>query len=258
MKRLAYLTLCLTLCGGVLAQSDPVAALHELLRGGYYALAAQVEGPRVVRARPRSAEARLLYARALYLSGSVGEAARQLAAARELPATPQQRRSLGHLNALVRAAQGDAAGAARQLAALFRAAPDYEVAMDWGQVAWQGGDLRAAERAYRAAAATPRGQGEPWPTLNLARLLLQAGRFEAALAPLEATLTRFEGATLTRFEGDPNPRPSPAYAETFYRLGQAHEALGDLQAALPNYQAARSVDREFAPAEEALERLGAP
>ena len=37
------LTLSLTLLGGVRAQADPVAALDELLRGGYYALAAQVD-----------------------------------------------------------------------------------------------------------------------------------------------------------------------------------------------------------------------
>lgn len=246
------LTACLTLLGGVRAQADPVAALDELLRGGYYALAAQVEGPQVVQARPRSAEARLLYARALYLSGSAAEAERQLAAARKLPATPEQRRALGHLGALVRAAQGDTAQAARALAALYRAAPDYEVAMDWGQVAWAEGDIEAALRAYRAAATTTRGRREPWPTLNVARLLLQRGDPQAALEPLETTLTRFEG------NPSPHPRPSPAYAETFYRLGQAYEALGDPQAALPNYQAARSVDPAYAPALSALERLGAP
>ncbi len=244
------LTLCLTLFGGVRAQADPVAALDELLRGGYYALAAQVEGPQVVRARPRNVEARLLYARALYLAGGAAEAERQLEAARALSATPEQKRSLGHLNALVRAARGDTAGAAQQLETLFRTAPEYELAMDWGQVAWQGGDLQAAERAYRAAAATPRGQREPWPTLNLARLLLQRGDPQGALGPLEATLTRFEKGL--------SPLPSPAYAETFYRLGQAYEALGDPQAALPNYQAARSVDPGYAPALSALERLGEP
>ena len=166
------LTLSLTLLGGVRAQADPVAALDELLRGGYYALAAQVEGPQVVRARPRSTEARLLYARALYLAGGAAEAERQLTAARALPATPEQKRALEHLSALVQAARGDTAEAASRLETLFRTAPDYELAMDWGQVAWQGGDLRAAERAYRAAAATLQGQLEPWPTLNLARLLL--------------------------------------------------------------------------------------
>lgn len=244
------LTLCLTLLGGVRAQADPVAALDELLRGGYYALAAQVEGPQVVRARPRDVEARLLYARALYLAGSAAEAERQLAAARALPATPEQKRALEHLGALVQAARGDAAEAARRLGKLYRAAPDYGLAMDWGQVAWQGGDLRAAERAYRAAAATPRGQREPWPTLNLARLLLQRGDPQGAIGPLEATLTRLEG--------NPGDLPSPAYAEAFFRLGQAYEALGDPQAALPNYQAARSVDRDYAPALSALERLGEP
>lgn len=253
MKRSTLLlALLLTATSGTQAQADPVAALEDLLRGGYYALAAQVEGPQVVRARPRSAAARLLYARALYLAGDTERAARQLAAARNLPATPALRRSLGHLGALVGAAQGDTARAARRLADFFRAAPSYGLAMDWGQVAWQGGDLEAAERAYRAAASTPQGQREPWPTLNLARLRLQRGDYEAALAPLETTLTRLEG------DRDPSPRPPPPYAETFYRLGQAHEALGDPQEAQLNYQAARSADPGYTPAEEALARLGGP
>ena len=105
MKPALALTLCLTLLGSVRAQADPVAALGELLRGGYYALAAQVEGPQVVRARPRSAEARLLYARALYLAGGAAEAERQLTAARALSATPEQKRALEHLGALVGADQ---------------------------------------------------------------------------------------------------------------------------------------------------------
>lgn len=232
------------------AQPDGVAALRELLDGGYYALAAQVEGPQAVEADPRNAEARLLYARALYLVGNLEAAGSQLEQARTLPATPELGRAITHLRALVGAAQGDPEGAARLLAQVFRAAPDYEVAMDWGQVAWQAGDLEAALRAYRAAAGTPAGQREPWPSLNTARLQLQQGDFGGAIATLETTLTLLEG--------DPSPRPSPAYAEAFYRLGQAHEARGEVEEAVSNYQAARSVDPDYAPAEAALERLAAP
>ena len=64
-------------------QNDIVTA--EGTFGPFFA--AQVEGPQVVRLRPRSAEARLLYARALFLSGDAERAAAQLAAARDLPAT---------------------------------------------------------------------------------------------------------------------------------------------------------------------------
>ena len=230
------------------AQAEP-AALRDLLDGGYYALAAQVEGPRAVNAAPQSSEAHLLYARALYLVGNLENAQTQVKKAQTLARTPQQRRSVVHLDALVRAAQGDATGAT-QLEGVFRAAPSYQVAMDWGQVAWQGGNLSSALRAYRAAAATPEGQAEPWPTLNVARVLLQQGRYQNALVPLETTLDRLEG--------DPSPRPSPAYAETFYRLGQAHEALGSVQEAVSNYSAARSADPDYTPATDALARLGAP
>jgi len=232
------------------ARAQAPAALKELLNGGYYALAAQVEGPRAVKTNPQSAQAHLLYARALYLVGNLESAQTQLGRAKTLAATPTERRSVAQLDALLGAAQGDAARGARLLEGVFEAAPTYQVAMDWGQVAWQGGDLRTALRAYRAAAATPEGQNEPWPTLNTARLLLQQGRYEAALAPLEATLTRLEER--------PSPRPSPAYVETFYRLGQAHEALGGVQEAVSNYQAARSADPDYTPAGDALARLGAP
>ena len=231
------------------AQAEP-AALKDLLNGGYYALAAQVEGPRAVNAAPQSSEAHLLYARALYLVGNLENAQAQVEKAKTLAQTPQQRRSVVHLDALVRAAQGDAASATQLLAGVFGAAPSYQVAMDWGQVAWQGGNLKAALRAYRAAAATPEGKAEPWPTLNVARVLLQQGRYQAALSPLETTLDRLER--------DPSPRPSPAYAETFYRLGQAHEALGSVREAVSNYSAARSADPDYTPAVAALARLGAP
>ncbi len=238
---------------GAQAQAAP-DTLEDLLDGGYYALAAQIEGPRAVKINPQNAEAHLLYARALYLVGNLGSAQTQLGQARALAKTPPQKLSVTHLEALLKAAQGDAARAARLLEGVFKAVPDYQTAMDWGQVAWQGGKLGTALRAYRAAQTTPEGQREPWPTLNIARLLLQQGRFEAALAPLETVLTQLE----TQFEQDPGPRPSPAYAETFYRLGQAHEALGSVQEAVSNYQAARSADPAYIPAAEALARLGAP
>lgn len=229
---------------------EGVAALRELLSGGYYALAAQVEGPQVVEANPESAEAHLLYARALFLVGNHEAASRQVARAKTHPTTPELSCDLTHLEALVRAAQGDTANAARLLGRVFRAAPDYRAAMDWAQVAWQGGDLETALHAYRAAADTPQGEAEPWPSLNTARLLLQQGRFSEALAPLETTLTILEQEV--------SALPSPAYAETFYRLGQAQEALGEVDEAVSNYQAAANADPDYAPAETALLRLNRP
>lgn len=229
---------------------EEIAALRELLGSGYYALAAQVEGPRLIEAHPDSAEAHLLYARALYLVGNHEAAGHQVAQAKARATTPELDRALTHLEALVRAARGDTANAARLLANVYRAAPDYQVAMDWGLVAWQGGDLEGALRAYRAAARTPEGAKEPWPSLNIARLLLQGGRYKAALEPLETTLTILER--------DLSGLPSPAYAEAFYRLGQAHEALGETDEAVSNYQAAYNADPDYTPAETALTRLSAP
>ena len=248
MRRLLTL-FSLGVLGTAGAQGSP-DSLRDLLNGGYYALAAQVEGPRVVQAAPHNTEAHLLYARALYLVGNLTGAQTQVEKAETLVKTAQQRRALIQLDALVRAAQGDAARATKLLESVFDAAPGYQVAMDWGQVAWQGGNLNAALRAYRAAAATPKGKTEPWPTLNIARLLLQQEHYRAALTPLETTLTRLER--------DPGPRPSPAYAEAFYRLGQAHEALGSVREAVSNYSAARSADPDYTPAIAALARLGAP
>jgi len=253
-RRLAPLITLLILSapGAAWAQPDSVAALRELLSGGFYALAAQVEGPRVVEAQPRNAEARLLYARALYLVGNLGAAGSQLERAETLTRSPELARAVTHLSALVQAAEGDTKSAERLLAQTFRAAPDYQLAMAWGQVAWQGGNLETALRAYQAAAATPKGRREPWPSLNSARLQLQKGDFSGAIASLETTLTLLEQ------DPNPSPRPSPAYAEAFYRLGQAHEAQAEIQEARSNYQAARSVDPDYAPAEVALERLGTP
>ncbi len=235
--------------GTALAQleADSVASLRELLAGGYYALAAQVDGPQVVRAHPGSSEAHLLYARALYFVGNLEAASEQLNQAKQLAGTPDLTHDATHLDALLRAAEGNPERAVELLAALFGTTRRYEVAMDWGLVAWQSGDLETALEAYRAAARTPSGQREPWPTLNAARLLLLQKDFPEAIRALESTLTILEA--------DPNPRPSPAYAEAFYRLGEAHEALGETDDAISNYQAAQSVDPNYVQAQTALERL---
>lgn len=221
--------------------------LRELVAGGYYALAAQVEGPQAVKANPDNAEARLLYAQALYLVGNFEVAAAQLGRAKPLATTPELKRVAAHLGALLSAAQGDPESATRSLARLFASAPEYEVAMDWGQVAWQGGNLKAALQAYQAAATTSQGQNEPWPSLNTARLLLLQNEFAEVITTLETTLTVLEAS--------PSARPSPAYAEAFFRLGEAYEALGEPAEAVSNFQAALSVDPDYLPASEALERL---
>lgn len=248
LKR-ALLALCLSAfaLGQAQPEADSVASLRELIAGGYYALAAQVDGPQVVRAHPQSGEAHLLYAQALYLGGDLEAAAAQLNRADGLMNSPDLRRRATHLGALVRAAQGNPESAVGVLAKLFSASADYQVAMDWGQVAWQSGNLEAALKAYRAASETARGESEPWPSLNTARLLLLQEDYDAAITTLETTLTILET--------DPSPRPSPAYAEAFYRLGEAYEALGETDEAISNYQAALSVAPDYLPARNAATRL---
>lgn len=248
LKR-ALLVLCLSsfTVGQAQPDADSVASLRELIAGGYYALAAQVDGPQVVRAHPESGEAHLLYAQALYLVGNLEAAAAQLNRAKGLADGPDLNQGVTRLEALVQAAQGNPQNAVRMLARLFDTSGDYEVAMDWGQVAWQSGNLEGALRAYRAAGDTALGETEPWPSLNAARLLLLQKNYADAITTLETTLTILEG--------DSSPRPSPAYAEAFYRLGEAHEALGEDDDAISNYQAAISVNPDYLPADEALKRL---
>ena len=247
----ALLCLCLTIgltgVGRAQPEADSVASLRELIAGGYYALAAQVDGPQVIRAHPQSGEAHLLYAQALYFVGDLEAAGAQLNRAKGLASAPDTQRGVTHLEALVQAAQGNPESAVGMLAQLFEASGDYNVAMDWGQVAWQSGNLEAALGAYRAASSTASGKTEPWPSLNTARLLILQENYPEAISTLETTLTILEA--------DPSPRPSPAYAEAFYRLGEAHEALGETDEAISNYQAAQSVAPDYLPAREALNRL---
>lgn len=245
----------LILCAAslTLAQSVPTSLdeMRTLLQEGLYALAAQVEGPELVRALPGNAEAHFLYARALYLTGDLATAEAQLQEARTLgePKTEHTQ-----LEALITASRGDLVGAQALLEAAFAQAPSYSVAMDLGRITWQAGDFAGTLSAYEAATQTPQGERAPWPHLHRARLLAIQGNYEESIKMWNDALNVLDSASLET-EGATDALPSPAYVEAFYGLGEAYEALGELDQAAANYTAALAADPSFEPATDALARL---
>ena len=249
------------LCAAVLFASgahaqNGLSEMRALLGGGSYYYAAQVAGPALVTENPEAPEAHFLYSRALYLTGEVEAAEAQLEAARRLSGgdTP----AYLWLDGLLRAAAGNLEEGEKQLERAFaegrtgEAAYEmaYEMAMDWGRVAWQRGNVGGALEAFEAAAATERGRREPWPELSRGRLLMYGGDFGGAIEAFERTITIFEEND-TSAEG----LPSPAYVEAYYRLGQVYELAGDADTAAQHYEFARISDPNYAPALEALARL---
>ncbi len=242
----------LLLFSGAHAQ-DALGEMRALLGSGSYYYAAQVAGPALVTANPEAPEAHFLYSRALYLTGDVAGARVQLEAARRLSGGGDTPAYL-HLDGLLQAAAGRLGEAEKLLQQAFSqgktAETAYQIAMDWGRVAWQGGDFGGALEAFEAAAATERGQREPWPELSRGRLLMYGGDYEAAVEAFETAITIFEEHD-TSAEG----LPSPAYVEAYYRLGQVYELMGDESTAAQHYEFARIADPNYAPALEALARL---
>ena len=247
------LALCLT-CALAFAQSRPeqpsaaeLAQLRDLLAQGYYNSAARLNGPELVARYPDSGEAHYLYARALYLTGDLDGAGRHLERAVQLIGDSDP--GVANLQGLLRAAQGDAAGALRALRNAFLRSRDYQYAMDWGRVAWQAAMYEEAIVAFEAAADTERGRRELWPWIDKGRLLVLLGRHQEAIQAFNSAIDVFEAT-------DPAAaRPSPAYVEAYYRLGEVYERLGDLGRAEINYRAARTADPNYAPAVQALDRL---
>lgn len=255
----AVLVLLLLAAGRVGAQAD-LQNMHGLLERGLYNSAAYVTGPALVDSLPDNREARYLYSYALYLVGDQAAARREydllldLPGGQGLPAGAAER----HLGGLLAATEGDLTGAIELLDAAFRESGAYEHAMDLARIAWQGGRADLALAAYEAAADTPGGRSEAWPWLNAGRILLSQGRLDEAEAALITSIDVYEahdpGITL----------PSPAYVEAFYRLGTLYERrfeltdAGEWRAlALDYYRNALVGDPNYAPARDALERLGA-
>ena len=241
----ALLLFC-SLYSGALAQ-DGLEAMRSDLASGNYALAAQFTGPALVRDMPGDPEAHYLYSYALYLVGSVVSAREALTQAFTLSPEPPPYYEV--LNGLLLAAEGDSRGAQRALAEAFSRTQDYDTAMAWGRVAWQGGDYETALAAYSAAADTRQGRREVWSHLNRGRMLKTLDRPDEAITALQQAIAVFEA-------NDPGgDLPNPGYVEAFFRLGEVYEALGDAQQAVAYYEAARGADPNYAPASVALERV---
>ena len=239
---------CWTLFSASSQAQDLVDQMRNLLEQGYYNSAAQLNGPDLVNRFPDDPQARYLYAYALYLTGRTSEARVQL----DLASTLQEQADPvhTHLNGLLKAAEGDPDTALTLLREAFQATQAYPYAMDWGRVAWQVGAYEEALEAYEAAATTEGGRVEPWPHLNRGRLLAFQSRYEEVIKALNTAIAVFEA-------NDPgNPRPSPAYVEAYFRLGEVYEALKDLDQAEIYYRSAHFADPTYGPALDALERLG--
>ena len=180
----------LALSPAALAQREAFDQMRNLLQTGYYNSAARLNGPDLIARFPEDAEARYLYARALYLTGDIAGARSQLdramaLASGEVPAYSQ-------LNALLMAAEGDPQGALRLLENAFLRTREYDYAMEWGRVAWLAADYEEAVQAFRMASETDEGSREPWPLLNLGRVLMLSGRTDEAIAAFNRAIEVYE------------------------------------------------------------------
>ena len=240
--------LCLLIFTFGSAQSA-LETIRRNLDEGFYSVAAQVDGPALVRERPDDPEAHYLYSNALYLTGDTARARTELDAALALnPPADDYRYPL--LDGLLRAAEGDSENAERLLRDTFLQAQNYEVASAWGRVAWLSGDYETALEAYTAAAATPQGGREVWAQLNRGRMLKALGRLDEAVQAFQTSIDIFKANDLGG-----NAPGNPGYVEAFFRLGEIYEAEGDRKQAEAQYQAALTADPNYAPAIAALDRL---
>lgn len=247
-RRWLLIGLALWLASSALAQPE-FDQIRDLIERGYYNSAAQLNGPELIAQYPQSPDAHYLYARALYLTGEIAPARAQLEEAIAL-AGSEEKPEYAHLNGLLRAAEGDAAGAVRALRNAWVRSGRYGHAMDWGRIAWQVGEYQDALDAFTAAADTPRGKTQLWPHLNRGRILLYLGQAELAIDAFRQAIAVFE----SNDPGGARP-PSPGYVEAHFRLGEAYEALGRYEDAEASYRAARSTDPNYTPAAAALDRV---
>ena len=252
---LQLLLVLLLLSNGAALAQNAIEQMRDLLERGYYNSAARIVGPTLVESHPDDPEAFYLYGRSLYLTDEIASAREALDQAMALAGEAVDPDHL-HLDGLLLAAEGNLAAARETLRTAFELGNRYEHAMDWGRVAWQAYALEEALEAYSAAAQTEEGMRNSWPHLNRGRLLTFLGRDEEAIAAYRRAIEVFE-------EYDTGEaRPSPAYVEAYFRLGEIYEAMGEsqgsnrfLQLAIDHYRAALTGDPNYAPAIDALDSL---
>ena len=221
--------------------------MQDLLERGYYNSAATVNGPALVARFPNDPQAHYLFAQALYLTNDLTEARRELDRTLQLSGSPTP--EITHLDGLLKALEGNSKIALEDLRTAFEATGSYQYAMDWGRIAWQAGRYDEALEAYDAAAKTNRGSNSLWPYLNRGRILLFLGRYQDAIVAFTTVIDVFDANDLG------TARPSPAYVEAFFRLGEVYEQLGDVEQAKNNYRASLSADPNYTPADDALTQL---
>jgi tetratricopeptide (TPR) repeat protein len=239
----------LVLITGVCVAQNSLEQLRQNLDNGYYASAAQISGPGAISENSTNPEAYFLYSKALYYTEDFLLARTQFDKVMSLTSSPTP--DYIHLNGLITAAEGNLTEAVTLLETAFLRSQNYLMAMDWGRIAWQGGDFDTALKAYEAASTTEQGQKELSPHLNRGRILqLFKGDNEAAITAYKNALTIFD----ENDPGDDVPVP-PGVVEANFRLGEIYESLGDNATAKSYYDAALFYDRNYTPAQNALTRL---
>jgi tetratricopeptide (TPR) repeat protein len=235
---------------GALAQvAGELAGLRARLeQGDFISVIPRLEAH--LRAKPGDGEARFLLGRAYYLAGGVvniGRAADQLQLAVR---AGQPKLEVYWQLGLVQAAQGKVQLALSNLRVAangdVRASSQreaYRFAMDWGAVAWRGGDLRQALEAYGRAARVDAAQPFAW--LNQGVIYLALNEPERAEPVLTRSVTAF---SLTY------PK-HPAFSEAQYSRGRALELLGRYDGARSAYRAALALNPNLKVARDALDGL---
>jgi tetratricopeptide (TPR) repeat protein len=228
---------------------DSLEQLRQQISDGYYASATQISGPQAVRDNPDNPEAYFLYSQALLYAEETLEARVQFDQALSLIGSDPPPEYI-HLNGLITAAEGKLSEAVVLLETAFLRSQRYDIAMDWARLAWQAGNFDEALKAYQAAASTEAGQKDIAPYLNQGRIFQVAkGDAEAAIAAYQTALDVFDA-------NDPGGALAPpGVVEANFRLGEVYESLGDKATAKTYYDAALALDRNYAPAKNALDRL---
>jgi tetratricopeptide (TPR) repeat protein len=118
----------------------------------------------------------------------------------------------------------------------------FRYAMDWGAVAWRGGELRQALEAYRRASKLDAAQPLPW--LHQGTILVAQGNGTEADTALSRAIALMQ-----------TTKPHPSLSEAFYWRGRAMELLNKPEAAKENYRRALEFNPNHSGARAALESL---